>query len=217
MVGKRGRKEGVRNKVRQVLLIKGKPEFLYRKKVYKIVELTLSGKKYNLGHINADLHDILRKIEGASINIYEKESTRTVGIEGFKSLHIRKAGENTTIEVSALNEEELSIKVETIKNYLKDKGVLITERCSWECTVDKAKELKSSDNKNEISKIDENNVKDNIKDKNDIKKLKIEKKTQAKIRKSKKTKELREMVARMGIDNIKDIDYEKARKIKKHI
>ena len=61
MVGKRGLK-GIRNKFRQVLLVAGQPDFLYKNKKRNVVYLKIGEKTYKLGSLHSDLYEHLKKI-----------------------------------------------------------------------------------------------------------------------------------------------------------
>lgn len=227
MVGKRGPK-GVRNKFRQILLIEGHPDFLYKSDKRSVFIIKIGVKSYNLGTIHTDLHEHLRKIPDSVVEIRENNHMSTKEIPVLKGLHIRKAGSNTTIEVSAPTEKLLFDKIEFLRDFLEKKGVPITERCSWVCTIDKGKQESTSNEesylKTDVKSCDDFRDDINLKDiKPDAKKKKPVKKKGVKSKDKvtgnvKKSRELREMVIKMGIGNESDSpDFSKARQIEKEV
>lgn len=156
MVGKQ-KKKGVRNKFRQVLLIEGHPEYLFKTTKAQYVTLNIGKEIFSLGSTNTRLHDHLRKIPDCEVIIEYKYKACAKGINGFRGLHIRKSGNNTTIEVSARTEEELSLEIERLKKHLESNGIPITERCSWIC-VDKGKKILYKD----VIEEKDSNVRDRI-------------------------------------------------------
>lgn len=211
MVGKRGLK-GIRNKFRQVLLIEGQPDFLYKNGKRNVVDLKIDGKTYKLGSVHSDLYEHLKKIPDCIVDVRAVDTMSTSGIPILKGLHIRKAGSNTTIEMSAPTEKSLFDKVNFLRDYLEEKGVPVTERCSWVCTIDKGKQ----ESVKESSKL-EIDVKDDDEKKKSIKKKDVKKNNEI-VNKVEKTKELRQMLIRMGITGEpKEPDFQKARKLEKEL
>lgn len=215
MVGK-GRKPGVRNKFKQVLFIEGHPDILYMHKLRYMTTLNIGKQTFSLGVINSSLHEHLRKIPDSELIVSEKQTEKTRGIDGFTGLHIRKAGENTTIEVSAESEEALFNKILKLRSNLEKNNVPITERCSWVCTVDKGKEIDSNaiksnvtdapgneaDKTEDVSSTPENDSVETEKTLTDdiLKSEGTRKKKGVRSEdKVKKTQDLKEMVAKMGI------------------
>ena len=145
MAGKR-ESGGTRNKFMQVLLVNGHPDLLYTTRKYSVIDFEAEGNIFHLGSANTGIKKYLSEIPGGKITSIDKESKRTIGIEGFKGLRVRKAGRNTTIEVSAATEGSLHKKIDKLRDYLSENNVGITERCTWICNVDVAKEAQ----KNEI-------------------------------------------------------------------
>lgn len=151
MVGKaKGRT--VRNKARRVLLIQGHPDYLYKDRVIKSVNVTVHDKTYKLGAISLDFVDDLKKIPDSDVKIFTKTNRITQGIEGFGGLHIRKSNKNTTIEIAAPTEDELQQKIDKLTVHLIEKGLDITERCAWACTVDKKEKIIENSTHSLISK-----------------------------------------------------------------
>lgn len=140
MVGKR-ESGGVRNKFMQVLLITGHPPMLYADREYKIVDLNIDGKTYHLGSIHEEITEHFKKVPEWEVIVKNKSTIRTKGLDKFKGLRVRKAGENTTIEISASGEGALFNKISLLKRYLEDNDIIVTERCSWVCNVDKSKQF----------------------------------------------------------------------------
>ena len=201
MVG-RGRKKGVRNKFKQVLLIEGHPDILYTHSMRSMAILNIGEQTFNIGAVSKDLYEHLKKIPNSELVISEVRLERTVGVEGFIGLHVRKAGENTTIEVSAESEDALSKKISKLKNRLEENGVPITERCSWVCTVDKGREHVQNAIKSDVTNTPEKKIIESEKTLTDDilnSKGSRKKKSMRSEDKTKKTKELHDMVARMGI------------------
>ena len=126
------------NKFRQVLLIEGKPAQLYVNNPRTKVNITVDGATHKLGYMSSVLIDLLRKIPGAEVETIAVDSLKTVSLRTVRGLHIRKAKENTTIEVSAPTEEALAEKIAAVIAELESSDTNITQRCRWICVTDKA-------------------------------------------------------------------------------
>ena len=138
MIGNRDDNTGVKNKFRQVLLIEGRPAPLYVDSTRTRVSVIVDGETHRLGYMSQVMVDLLRRIPGAKVETTVVNSPKTVGLKTVRGLHIRKAKENTTIEVSAPTEEALARKIEKVTTELEVGGTKVTERCSWVCITDKA-------------------------------------------------------------------------------
>ena len=126
-----------KNKFRQVLLVEGRPTPLYRDNVRTKVSVTVDGVTHRLGYMSVTMINLLNRIPGATVETVSVNLPKTVSLKTVRGLHIRKAKENTTIEVSAPTKEALADKIKCVVDELSDSGSEITERCSWVCTTDK--------------------------------------------------------------------------------
>ena len=205
----------IRDKVKRVLLIEGTPSVLYHKSERVFTELEINSKTFRLGVISELLVEELKKIP--SFKVTEVKGERSypapIRIEGIgQRTTIRKVNGNTHIQVGAEDESQLEERVNKIKEYLSKNGVNVTEKCGWICVLDKSKvrELSYDRAKEEIMYYLKNHSEFSIS--NISSHLMIDYSLVEKILsdlgyKSKnipkpvkeKTKELREMVIKMGL------------------
>ncbi len=131
----------IRDKVKQVILIEGIPEVLYTIRKHKVAVIKFNNKSYILD-IPTDLMNELKKLQTIKVS----ESTRSS--KQFKPLIIPGLGNRTTtkavngnthITIGGADEEQLTERIQIIRDYLTSLGIDNTERCHWTCTVDKAK------------------------------------------------------------------------------
>lgn len=205
----------IRDKVKRVLLIEGTPSVLYYKKERTFTELEINGKTFRLGVISNDLVEELKKIPSFKIttNKSERHYPAPIKIEGIgHRTTIRNVNGNTHIQVGAEDESQLEERVNKIKEYLLKNGVNVTERCGWICVIDKSKvrDLSYDRAKEEIMYYLKNHPEYSISNISSY--LMIDYKLTEKILidlgyklkniptpKKEKTKELREMVIKMGL------------------
>lgn len=127
-----------RNKVERVLLIQGKPDFLYEIKpqTYYSVKET-DGKITPIGKVGDHVVKLLAKIPGAEIIKEKKEEKRTKRPTGYGIKSIQQSGSgDTTVHISAPTEEELLKRIEVFEEFSLKNGYDIQERCLWVCKVD---------------------------------------------------------------------------------
>lgn len=194
MAGKQNR--GVRNKVKQIILIDGHPDYLYKDKTHIEYTIIVNDKIFKLGKINTDFINSIKDIPGIEVTSESVIAKRVKGIEGFKGLKVRNLPDSTTIEVSAKTERDLAYKINDLRSNLLENGINSVERCSWVCVIDKAKDKNVS-----LSSIINDKKIDDDKKVNDNKKEPVTKDDDKKepMTKERKTKELREMVNRLNI------------------
>ncbi len=130
-----------RNKVKQVILIQGKPAQLFKTSERKAYTLKFKEKTIKLGYCSEELVETLLDMNKyASITAVSKQKYTSVEIPDFPGLVFGRSGNNTTITVGSDTEENLNIKVENLTKYLITQGVIPQDRCHWICDMDKAKE-----------------------------------------------------------------------------
>ena len=132
----------IRDKVKQVILIEGIPEVLYRIRESKVVVIKFKGKSYRLDILPNDLVYELKKLKTIEV----KSSTRKSKV--FKPLLIPGLGHRTTIRavngnthitIGGIDENQLTERIQKIRDHLISLGITTTERCHWVCSTDKAK------------------------------------------------------------------------------
>lgn len=131
----------IRDSVKQVILIEGIPEILYKIREHKVAVIKFNNKSYRLD-IPDDLIKELKKLSTIEI----KASTRNA--KSFKPILIPGIGHRTTIRavngnthitVGGADETQLSERIQLVKEYLTQLGINSIERCHWVCSTDKAK------------------------------------------------------------------------------
>jgi len=131
----------IRDKVKQVILIDGIPEVLYRIREHKTAIIKFNNKKYRLD-IPDDLIKELKKISTIEIEVSTRNS------KSFNPILIPRIGNrtsikavngNTHITVGGSDEQQLTERIQMVKEYLASLGVNSIERCHWVCSTDKAK------------------------------------------------------------------------------
>lgn len=198
MAGKQDR--GVRNKVKQIILIDGHPDYLYENKTHISHTIIVKGKVFNMGKINTDFINSIKDIPGIEVTSKNIVSKKVKGIDGFKGLKLRNLPDSTTIEMSAKTERDLAYKINDLRSNLLENGINSVERCSWVCVIDKAKD-ENKTSKNEILKdVSSSFVTHNKKiDDNDESKEDNNDNENEPMTKERKTKELRKMVDRLNL------------------
>ncbi len=132
----------LRNKVKQVILIQGKPENLFKKKEVKSYTLKFKDKEIKLGHVSEDLINTIKDMNKyAIITSKLEEKLSPLSIPEFPGLVFGKSGNNTTITIASDTEENLAVKVNNFTEHLLKQGIITSERCHWVCAFDKAKQI----------------------------------------------------------------------------
>lgn len=138
----------IRDKVKQVLLIDGIPEVLYRIIEKPTIHIIIGNVTHNAGDMPKALVDELKKIP--TIKIIETKRTSkkfyplTIPSIGHRTT-IRAINGNTHITIGAIDEQQLAERVEIIKEYLESKNIYSAQRCHWVCSIDKHEEKKVID------------------------------------------------------------------------
>ena len=131
----------IRDKVKQVILIDGIPEVLYKIREQKIAVIRFNNKNYRID-MPDDLINELKKLSTIEIKV----STRTS--KSFKPLLIPGLGHRTTIRavngnthitIGGADETQLAERIQIIRDHLTSLSITTTERCHWVCSTDKAK------------------------------------------------------------------------------
>lgn len=138
----------IRDKVKQVILIDGIPEILYNIRTSRVAVIKFNNKSYRLD-IPTDLVNELKKLQTIEVT----ESTRSS--KTFKPIVIPGIGHRTTfkavngnthVTVGGRDENQLSERIQIVRDYLVSLGITTTERCHWVCSTDKAKDKEKPEN-----------------------------------------------------------------------
>lgn len=131
----------IRDKVKQVILIEGIPDVLYKIREHKVAVIKFNNKSYRLD-VPDDLIKELKKLSTIEIKVSTRSSKqfKPIVIPGLgHRTTIRAVNGNTHITIGAADENQLSERIQIIREYLISLGITTTERCHWVCSTNKAK------------------------------------------------------------------------------
>ncbi len=131
----------VRDKVKQVILIEGIPKVLYRIRESKVVVIKFNNKSYRLD-IPTELMNELKKLQTIEVSesTRKSKSFKPIVIPGLgHRTTVRAVNGNTHITIGGADENQLSERIQIIREHLTSLGIDNTERCHWVCSTDKAK------------------------------------------------------------------------------
>ncbi|MDD3813258.1 MAG: hypothetical protein PHZ02_01320 [Desulfocapsaceae bacterium] len=126
-----------RNKVERVLLIHGRPDFLYKESSQVYYSVKIDGKEIPLGKVGETVVDLLTKVPGAEVIKTNKKEKRPKIPVGYGIKSIQKSGSgDTVVRISAPTDEDLLDRITAFEEYTSKNGYDIQERCLWVCKTD---------------------------------------------------------------------------------
>ena len=170
--------KGPRNKVKQVLLLEGHPDCIFTAIEQTTYTAIRGTTEIPLGKIRKAIVDLIKEIPGIKIQENIHRAKRAMNLPGV--LNVKTTPSSTMLTIGADTEENLASTINSLKEHFDKNNVQVTERYHWVCEFDK-KDAPVIEIKKNLPEVT------GQKEKSPTRPMK------------EKTKKLREMAIRMGV------------------
>ena len=127
--------KGLRYKEKQVVLVEGHPKCIFDNQESVSTTMTINNIEFKLGTLSDEKVEVLKSIPQIIVTQDKKSKRKALKLPHVIS--VKTTNTHTLLTVAAKDDENLMKYVNDVHEYLSNHKVESKERCKWTCTSDK--------------------------------------------------------------------------------